>query len=109
MFATEAQRKEACETLLRFAHIDPAKFFDRDGVTLEAIKIAEGSATYLSSGERIVVGVAVGIWNAHTSPPFHDVFYRLDKRLTWAIGELMAACTKGPPSIEAWIKKHGNS
>lgn len=102
MFRDEAQTHAAIRTLLDTLP-GLGRLWTDTGPTDEAVRLVETRGGALSSGEALLVFVAFDLWNGQGGAQLGRVFHILSAEPLAALGLLLAAVTRGPDAIDAWI------
>lgn len=103
MFRDQAQRAEACLTLLTLLGLE--RFWD-ERPTNEAFEVLDAKA--LSSGELVFLRAALDIWNPGSGhADLGDILNHLDATCSQALWSLVLAIHNGPETIDAWIEDWG--
>jgi len=104
MFRNDAQVNEVCTVLLERAHM--RGFWTREGPTKKAHEFVEEGGP-MSSGERVMLLVAYGLWNGTGGLEFAALMQLDDENLE-AVGSLLVALATGndASAIETWIALH---
>ena len=104
MFATETHRSDVCRTLL--SQLRLAKLWTTDGPSPECLRLAKANGGHLSTGERIMFGVAWDLWtNGEFKISFFELVQSLDQERLRCIAELMLAmkCDDGGRAVGNWL------
>lgn len=101
MFRDQAQRAEACQTLLTQLGLE--RFWD-ERPTNEAFEVLDAKA--LSSGELVYLQAALDIWNPGSGhAEIGEALRHLDISCSQALWTLLFAISAGPNTIDAWIEE----
>jgi hypothetical protein len=105
-FASDAQIARACLALLAPLRLVERGYWAEDGrgPTSAALDLVEGRGCPLSSGEQLVVRVALDFWNGHGGATIGEIAGRLDESVVRAIAGLLMASVVSPAAVEAWIE-----
>jgi hypothetical protein len=102
MWRSEKQRVEAIRLLLAnlFSRERTQAFWQEDGPTELALEYAKASP--LSSGEQVLLRVALDFWNGQGGASFADVIYRLDSERLRTVVSLALAIDR--ETVNEWIR-----
>jgi hypothetical protein len=100
-FRDEAQHAAVCRALL--ARVDLGDLWTDAGPTARALALLAEDGGGLSSGERTLLLAAFALWNNHRELRFAELLRHLDDDNLKTIGELLAAISRGPDAIDAWL------
>ncbi|HEY2510179.1 MAG TPA: hypothetical protein VGI39_04965 [Polyangiaceae bacterium] len=103
MFESERQRLAVCATLLHpFGLVERGYWSREAGPLAPTWDLVEGRGCALSSGEQIVLRVAVDLYNGRGLVKVADVAGRLDEPNLRRIGSLFVAMADG--RVEEWLE-----
>jgi hypothetical protein len=74
-----------------------------------AIAVAEGRPHPLSSGEELVIRIAMDVWNGQGGATLARLLGALDPDRTKMIAELLVACVTSYAAVDAWLAKYGDA
>jgi hypothetical protein len=99
MFRNDEQRARVCEALCAWMNKGP--MWTEDGPTEQALAWQEESP--LSSGERVLLGIAWACWNDSNLGPHFVELFRLDRERSRMVGELVIAM--GSSGFDSWLRQ----
>jgi hypothetical protein len=113
MFRDQKQQHAASRALAAMANADEF-WSDKSGPTARALLVLdEGKEDYfyLSSGQALLLRIAVDFWNSRGHADFGKMLAVLDNHNLRAVAELMIALvdsgSDGGVAIDAWVAKYG--
>jgi hypothetical protein len=104
MFRDDVQRARVCRALLMPLRMEG--LFTEDGPTERALDLWQKDGGHLSSGERVMLLVAMGIWTGPDDRPvsFAEVAYRLGGRALGRVAEVLAVLAQPDASeCDRWL------
>jgi hypothetical protein len=102
-FRDRAQRAAVCATLTQ--EIWGGPYWTAEGPSLKANHDWVWRSS-LSTGERILICVALDLWNRSGAAEIGDLLRHLDHSHVCRIGALLVAISAGPAAIDRWLAEY---
>lgn len=107
-FRNDQQISACCQVLLRRNGLGWA--WSLNGPTprgADAIEKVLAKESPLSSGEKLMLRVALDFWNGDGKATVGDMVAIFDNENLRAIATLLAAASLGPTAIDGWLAENG--
>lgn len=103
-FRDEAHANRALQAFVRSSRLPALRgMWDLHGPARDAF----ASIGVLSSGEGLILRVALDIWNGTGNANVSDLVHILDKERLDLVLSLLAAVNAGSDAVDEWIAKRG--